>query len=74
MNEDNTNTCKEKNKKQLKEVEDAQLAAHRYYTKNQRAINKLRPIDEANQGFCKVIYSIVLYKSTNLQNLQIFKI
>ena len=31
MNEDNTNTCKEKNKKQLKEVEDAQLAAHRYY-------------------------------------------
>ena len=30
MNEDNTNTCKEKNKKQLKEVEDAQLAAHRY--------------------------------------------
>jgi len=29
MNEDNTNTCKEKNKKQLKEVEDAQLAAHR---------------------------------------------
>jgi hypothetical protein len=32
MNEDNTNTCKEKNKKQLKEVEDAQLAAHRYIT------------------------------------------
>jgi len=29
MNEDNTNTCREKNKKQLKEVEDAQLAAHR---------------------------------------------
>ena len=29
MTEDNTSSCKEKNKKQLKEVEDAQLSAHR---------------------------------------------
>ena len=29
MVEENTNTCKTKSKKQLKEVEDAQLAAHR---------------------------------------------
>ena len=29
MMEENTNTCKTKSKKQLKEVEDAQLAAHR---------------------------------------------
>ena len=30
MSEDNTELCGKKSKKQLKEVEDAQLAAHRW--------------------------------------------
>ena len=30
METENTSSCRDKNKKTLKEIEDAQLAAHRY--------------------------------------------